>query len=99
MTHPTTLTPVATTPAPTRERPKVFIIEKGIALPERTFGTNLKPRETSYPFAQMAVGDSFFVRGAKQSSLGAAANSWGKKHGMHFATRIVEGGVRVWRDR
>lgn len=59
---------------------------------------------TVYPFAEMGVGDSFFLPAgdlgatAIQRKVAAAAGGYGSKRGMKFSTRQVEGGVRCWRD-
>ena len=68
-------------------------IEKGIPIPDRA-------RKSSYPFGQMEVGDSFLDRDAAKtisSRAYNAANIWGRNHGVKFAGRQVEGGVRIWR--
>lgn len=67
-------------------------IDKGIPIPARRRGG----KRQSYPFDLMKVGDSFFFAGSG-SSVEAAASQYGKKHGMKFAARYVDGGVRVWR--
>ena len=69
-----------------------FQIEKGIPVPE-TRGRGL------YPFADMGVGDSFFVGGevsARSNALTAALN-FGKRNGLKFSSRNVDGGLRIWR--
>ncbi len=56
-----------------------------------------------YPWGEMKVGDSFFVAvdkeppSAVQGTVSGSARAYGKKHGQKFTTRIVDGGVRVWR--
>lgn len=58
-------------------------------------------RSPKYPFAQMAVGDSFFAPNRPQNAFGTFIALWGKRDGRKFTTRIrVENGVRgvrVWR--
>lgn len=55
-----------------------------------------------WPFADMKIGDSFFVPLA-MAGLGAlvirpAASTWARRHRDYFFTvRKVEGGYRVWR--
>lgn len=53
-----------------------------------------------YPFGSMEVGQSFFVQTEdtkKFASLRNSATSRGKKLGMKFVTRQMDGGIRVWR--
>ena len=71
-----------------------YVIEDGIPLPKRKGGPGSKPK---YPFRQMDVGDSFLCRDVNQKTLSWAARICSKRHGMKFATRKVDGGVRVWR--
>ena len=66
-------------------------IEDGIALTKRS--TN---RESKYPFAQMEVGQSFYVE--QSSSPSSAATSFCRKNaGYKFVTRREKDGFRVWR--
>lgn len=59
-------------------------------------------RNPTYPFAEMAIGQSFFSR-ARQQSVGSAAAQHSKRHsrGCKFTCRTVtEDGVRgtrCWR--
>ena len=71
-----------------------YEIEKNVPLP--------RPRQSGapkYPWESMDVGDSFYVAGATVTLLSASAASWSRRHGRErkFATRTVNGGVRVWR--
>ena len=57
-----------------------------------------------YPWAEMEVGDSFFVEDkeniySQQSSLSTAGRVWANAHknGSKFITRKVEKGLRIWR--
>lgn len=72
-----------------------YKIEKSVPVGGKGYQYN-GPRK--YPFPSMEVGDSIFV--PDQASSGTAANSahaYGLKHGLRFASRSVEGGVRIWR--
>lgn len=73
-----------------------FTLETGIAIPEgRT------ERVAKYPFREMEVGHSFFVKDAKVSTFQTLCHSWGKKLGHKFVCREwstgAAKGVRVWR--
>ena len=62
-------------------------IETGFPVPIRT--------RAKYPWAEMKVGDSFFVPVKVPSDInitGARLNT-----GFKFVRRTVDGGVRVWR--
>ena len=60
-------------------------------------GVPLQTNRQTYPFAQMAIGDSFFVADISSSKLTSAASYWAKRHGTKFTVRAVDGGARVWR--
>lgn len=59
----------------------------------------LKKAISLYPFREMEVGDSFFVpAGEKMLRARAAAHGFSKENRpKKFATRTVEGGMRIWR--
>jgi hypothetical protein len=68
-------------------------IDKGIPIPPRGKGPK-------YPFAQMSIGDSFFVAESK-NTLSSSSCQHAKRLGGKFSMRAtVEDGVtgyRVWR--
>jgi hypothetical protein len=53
----------------------------------------------SYPFADMAVGDSFAAPAGNRTSLKAAASQFGKKASRAFTTRITGAHIRCWRTK
>lgn len=72
-----------------------FKIEKQVPVPKSY-------RQHKYPFADMEVGDSFFVPeddggNRVRDRVAPAANGYGKPRGWKFTTRTVEGGARCWR--
>ena len=70
-------------------------IESGIPVPA---GTNRSGgRKAVYPFADLKVGESFFVAGKSVKTMSQTANKAAKRIGVELITRTVEGGVRVWR--
>lgn len=76
-----------------------FKIEKGVPIPKARNGNRVSP----YPFAQLAVGESFVITQPTLTSHGAGGlcgglcTYWSRKLGRKFIQRKVEGGVRVWR--
>lgn len=70
-------------------------IDKGVPIPRRRYGRR-GPRPHVYPWAQMTVGDSFFVRGGGRSVTSIMADA-ARAHGHRYTSRAVTGGVRVWR--
>lgn len=74
----------------------MFEIEKNIPLLPRKLPHGPAAK---YPFALMDVGDSFFVPATPKVSPAKVQTrlSTRKIPGAKFATRQVEGGVRVWR--
>ena len=56
-------------------------------------------KRMTYPYKEMDVGDSFFVPNGKMQTLSNANWRVGKKLGVKFTARQVEGGVRVWRTQ
>lgn len=67
-------------------------IEKGVPLPSDERG-----RAAKYPWAEMEIGDSFFLKDGSSSSISGAASNAGKRLGFKFSTREMDDGVRVWR--
>jgi hypothetical protein len=71
-------------------------IDKNVPRPEKLWWRK-------YPFAQMKVGDSFFIPGKLQATVSASAYSFARRRGdgRKFSTANVvhKGveGVRVWR--
>jgi hypothetical protein len=73
-------------------------IEKGVPIPER------RGNWTKYPWGNMEVGDSFFVKRSGKTTLKLLQNNLstlsrrvGKSIGVKFKTSQEEKGVRVWR--
>lgn len=58
------------------------------------------PRGGRYPFAEMQVGDSFFVAGKKPGTLLSASFAFRKKNDVldrKFSARSENYGARIWR--
>ena len=66
-----------------------FKIEKAVPVPPKKGGG----RAPKYPYRDLEVGDSFFVPGIKTTG----ASDAGKRLGLKFTQRRVDGGMRVWR--
>lgn len=71
-------------------------IEKDVPIP-----TGRSGRRPLYPFAEMEVGDSFFIETTsteesrkRQMRL---SDAWSRHHPKKFTSSAVDGGVRVWR--
>lgn len=85
-------------PQMSKKKRVFFKLEKAIPIPKRQ--THFPRR---YPWAEMEVGDSFFVNkkslGVDSRTLGNAGNNWAKRHELpnRYSCRKVPGGVRVWR--
>lgn len=74
-----------------KQAPSDFKVEKGIRLPKY----HTAPRK--YPFDEMKVGDSFFIKGIHVSSLDASRQLAEERTGFKFTARTMDGGARVWR--
>lgn len=73
----------------------MIAIEKNIPAP-----TSHPGRPAKYPWHDMEVGDSFFLPNAgrtEQQRLSTRATAFARRRGFKFATRRMDGGVRVWR--
>lgn len=74
-----------------------FKIEKKIPIPS----ANKKGeyRGLMYPFLEMKVGDSFFVKGKIAQKLTSIACGVVRNRGlkMKFISRTVKNGARIWR--
>lgn len=65
-------------------------VEKGIPIPP-------KSSASKYPYAQLEIGDSFFVKGKIANKFAASAYTQSKKLGIKTTVRNEKDGVRVWR--
>lgn len=75
----------------------MYLVEKNIQMPN---GGRLG-RKSKYPFAEMEVGDSFFIPGSGEDVRLRVANAamvHGKRNGKTFTSRKVDGGFRLWRS-
>lgn len=74
-------------------RSSIPAIKRGVPMPKG--GRNML---TKYPYADMAVGDSFFVRASDlpPSGVGSLRTS-ARARGMRSAVRAEGKGYRVWR--
>lgn len=68
-----------------------YEIEKNVPVTQGTQGAPI------YPFREMQPGDSIFVPEEKVVSARRAASAWGQRQSVKMATRMVPGGVRIWR--
>jgi hypothetical protein len=69
-------------------------IEKNVVMPE------LPKRGAVYPYEQMEVGDSFFIRDDRKNVIINVCNRNRKaalKNNAAYTAKKVDGGVRVWR--
>ncbi len=63
----------------------------------------IPPGQARYPFAEMSVGDSFFVIGRKDPRPMSAAYQWAKRHEKRtgerwkFRSKSDDRHTRVWR--
>jgi hypothetical protein len=76
-------------------------IESGIPIPPRD---SKRKGKTIYPLVDMEIGQSFFVpckpgktAAQTRNNMVGSIHQCTKKTGARFVTRVVEGGVRVWR--
>jgi len=69
-----------------------YVIEKGVPLPPGQRGRGLIG-----VIQKMDVNDSILVPDAKQSIVSASGRVVRQRTGAQFTTRVVEGGVRIWR--
>lgn len=69
----------------------MYQIETGIPFPDR------KVWRSIYPWRDLDVGQSFFVKDGVFRTMQAGASLAGKRLNKQFRARTVDGGVRVWR--
>jgi hypothetical protein len=78
----------------------VIKIESNIPLPSKGRSTGAAPR---FPFAALAIGDSFLApttaenAKARRRVLSCLMIYHAKKTGFRYASRKVDGGIRIWR--
>lgn len=71
---------------------KVIAIESGIPIPKNNRGC-----KGIYPWRDMEVGQSFFVARGNVRTLNSSAGCASRRLGRKFISRVMDGGVRVWR--
>lgn len=54
-------------------------------------------RREKYPWSQLDVGQSFFVKDGALRSMSSTASHAGRRNKKKFIARVVDGGIRVWR--
>ncbi len=74
-----------------------YQIEQGVKMP-----LTRAQLEAVYPFAKMAVGDSFMVPESEYQRVRSAASRYATRHNIKYTTRMIYEknqalGVRVWR--
>lgn len=74
-----------------------LVIEKNIPIPARSGGAGPEANSLAGKLRAMDVGDSIFLAGKKQTNVVTQSGAIGRPLGRKFATRVVEGGVRIWR--
>jgi hypothetical protein len=74
----------------------MFQIDKDIPVPLTAIGGG-QGRPPKYPFEKLSVGESFLAHNETMKRVSNSASMYGRTHGIKFACRTVEGGVRVWR--
>jgi hypothetical protein len=76
----------------------VYALERSYPVPPKTKG-----RPPQYPWAEMKVGDSFFVPCARvevqrrQNTIQSCKKQAMKKYKRDYVTRTTIKGIRVWR--
>lgn len=76
---------------------RAYKVESGIPMPSR------KAHNAKFPFKEMQVGDSFLVpfdgedEGTVRSRIASNCTHQKRRIGRQYATRKVDGGIRVWR--
>ena len=74
------------------------VIDKQYPVPEACRRTGKKGRPNIYPFHDMEIGDSIFLEGqGHNSGARGSVKSFSARYGKKFSSRIVDGGIRIWR--
>lgn len=63
-------------------------VDKNIPIPTSKY--------TKYPYGEMEVGDSFFVK-IEREKIYSSSSQYGKRHNAKFSVRKEADGYRVWR--
>lgn len=74
-------------------RKQEFTIEKGVPITRSNSG-----RPCKYPWAEMSIGDSIFVKTTKVSPL-VCAIAYGRSHNKAFVSKLEHNGRRIWRTK
>ncbi|CAB4127638.1 hypothetical protein UFOVP95_50 [uncultured Caudovirales phage] len=71
-------------------------VEKGVPFPTQS----VRVSKYKFPLGEMEIGDSFYVEVKTEGFLNTARSlisRYGKVFNRKFATRMMDGGFRVWR--
>ena len=68
-------------------------VDKGVPMPPKKY----PPKKDKWPWTELEVGDSFFMKGAKRGTAYAVALNASRRLGRKFSVRQVDGGYCVWR--
>lgn len=95
------IAPTSISPQPRKRKQSImYKLDQNRPIPPHPSNHNLKPREAVYPWAQMRIGDSFFVpKGKRKSTFSThgASKRWGAKYTARVVTEDGILGERVWR--
>ena len=69
----------------------MFEIEKFVPIPAGY------AKSKKYPFSEMEIGDSILFGESDMKAARSYSHAFGVRHGMKFTTRLVDGGMRIWR--
>jgi hypothetical protein len=81
----------------TKKNMPTFVIEDSMPIPPKPPRPQLGPREPMFPYAQLKIGQSFFVPRRTVKSMYSTYATAKKRNKHEYELRDVEGGVRVWR--
>lgn len=73
-----------------------YKIDKDVPVPK--LRKRRAPRPTKYPWAELRIGESFYVDNANRDSMAAMTTYYGNQLKRHFVLRRERNGVRIWRD-
>jgi len=74
-----------------------YTVERGVPIPNTAHGNKLQPLSFSGQLRSLKKGQSILVPDKTQERVAATGAVVCKKTGQKYTTRLVDGGVRIWR--
>lgn len=74
-----------------------YVVEKNIPIPPKRPGPAKNPLSITAQLRALKKGESIFFKDKKQAAISTAGRKAAYGTDQKYTTRLVDGGVRIWR--